>query len=1113
LIKLDEDFGPDVAGIYEGALGILRSDNPQKHPIASHLARELSSVLPLFFNEIPIKEKRMSHDDLTKELEELLKIIDERSPRDAVKELIQGIIHRNGEKHKAKMKSVITEHPILGKRPEYLNDGFATQWTQVHGYFVKVSHYSQLKKREKVGSDKSEFALNWNIFESLLYRLLVPEKFFVPFADIDELLQKDEPDESDAGKLMRSLTEEGHRVYFFDHCDNPKWLTLLNNLKAFSAPQEPLRTGEYIRFLGWPESRYLARVADREPEKVYEIISKLTTENQSVLDDFIDAAQKSPLTTAVKYVPLIEKNSWLRTVYNLRLPSEVATLMDRFAKEGAIEESCKLATLLFEVRGVEPIASSSRSLIRSSAKPYFDVWEYEQILSKKMNTLSEKAPVEVFNIFVNELHEAVKLENRDVGESSLQDYSYIWRPNLSQARRNHEDAKDILLDGIMELIDKNRAQQDILEHFVKILKPHTPAVFRRIQMLVYAQMPKIFLDEVLSVLLDTQVIGTHNLKREYKTLLSSSFEWVDEVSRVRILKAISDTTVLANDELSQQDLQRIHDQDWASYVNVISGLLAPDEKSKYDNIVTRFGEPKDEEDMTVSSWSGYKSPLPEDELSVLEEKELLEFLVTYKPSGDTFAGPSTEGLGEIFQQVVKKNPSYYAEIANSFFKNKVRPTYIYHYIRGLVEAAKENRPFAWEPVLTLSQHILLESVNEPLPSLGSHEQDWSGVKSAMIDLIQGSLNEDEYAIPFELRDRVWSILSVLSEDKNPNLEDEKRQSGDPISVAINSIRGEAVRTVVELGLWEARRQKSSATNKMSGDVENLLTKHLLPGVDPSPAIRSVYGRLLPNLFYLNPSWVETCIPSIFPVRSADEALFKAALEGYLSNRVYPDLIGILKDVYFHAIELLGKTELESSHGVGDIQERLPQHLMVVYIHESQFDDLIESFFNLAPATIRAEAINFIGRNVLEQLSSMPDHEFVKSRVWALWDKRLTSANKDDIEELKEFGLWFARTPFDQKDTIDKILKTLQATNGTIEADFEILEGLASLKKYPLESITILKLIAEGRQEHQGYSYKLEEYKTIIEFVKNSGDTQAVLIADDLIHFMGSKGFTDFRGLL
>jgi hypothetical protein len=247
-------------------------------------------------------------------------------------------------------------------------------------------------------------------------------------------------------------------------------------------------------------------------------------------------------------------------------------------------------------------------------------------------------------------------------------------------------------------------------------------------------------------------------------------------------------------------------------------------------------------------------------------------------------------------------------------------------------------------------HSILVNLNEenlPQPE-NKHEQDWESIRQSIADLLGNVLGgATKCDIPISLKKSVWEMLVVLCSDPDPTPEYEKEKidegSFNASAVAINTIRGEAINAVINYGLWVAKNEPSSASgdNRMPKELEDILDSHLDTSIDSSLAIRSVYGRRIPNLFYLNRAWIEKKKDNIFP-NDTEPNYFVSSFESYLSNQIYDDVFAVLKNKYRDAIKFLGTTPKKGYHSI-DLNERLPQHLMAVYVNDAKHDDLIEYF--------------------------------------------------------------------------------------------------------------------------------------------------------------------------
>ena len=1083
-----------LAGIYEGMVltsGIKR--NPDRIAQVSHSARELTAILPRYFKGIPIPE---TDQDIAKE-------------------------SANIARQRGILKDLLNKHPDRSSLPDYLRDKFVDDWMEVNDYFIKSSKHEDLRNQKVSEISEKEFEAQLWRYEDLLCQVLVERTFFDGLSEIDKLLKIAAPTKDDTGELAKNISQPQHRRYFFQKCVNPQWLRLLKEIGAFSNPQPVQREGGYIRFLGWPESQYLSRVATDEPAEVFEIIKDLDSENQSVLDDFIDAAIKSPVEIASKYVDLIVKKKWIQNTYNLRLPDKIAELMEKLAEGNAMGGALKLARVLFDTKVDPPTKLSDDSekpfsTVWHDAKPYFDEWRLGEIVKKKIKSLSAKDPKGLFDIYSSCLRQALELEKRAKTDEGFYDYSHIWRPNLGRARNSREDAKNILLGGLINLIDGQKDNQAILESFISSLRKHPLGLFRRVEIYLYLNSTVSFKKEVEELLSDKQTITAYNLRREYLPLLGKEFQNLSSSAQEKIIEIINEgPDIKKTDEMTEEQFARIK-EDWkALYLSPIKKSLPYKEEKFYGQVVAKRGEPE-VDDGEIHTWSGGQSPINAEELGKKSAEEVLAYLMDYQIPKDPFDRYSSTGLGMVFANIVAEEPSKYIPLAVQFTARKVRPIYIYHFINGLKEALKQDRCFEWAPVIDLFHHLTLKLDDVKKVSLPANrdEQDWDSVLRTISDVLGHALGQNKCEIPPEFKEKIWKIIVSLSENPEPTPEYEKRDGEgglDPMTLAINTVRGEAMHAVINYGLWFARNcAKKEDEVKAPEYVTALLDKHLNTTNDPSLAIRSVYGWRVPNLFYLNKFWLENNKENIFP-KDAPEYLL-AAWEGYLANNVIKEVFTMLKQQYTEFIPYLNNFE-KRGYRAADIDQRFPQHAMIVYANEPDHDDFTTKFFDSAPAKARAEAINFGGRVILRQLETLSDKERARKRLEDLWKSRVDS--NADPEELMEFGWWFKNSPMQRKDTLDQMIKTLKATRGKIDVPYEIIEELVGCAtEHPVESITILDQIARSESESHEVSYKKEEYRQIIRLVKKTKNTEATKIADALINHLGSRGFIDdFRDLL
>lgn len=1125
---LDPVFGPRIANIYEGIVLSLGGSNPEKISIVSHLARELTSILSIYKSSLPVQQKQINEAQIRLELLKVIELLNSDTDTDAeVRGLIEDLLKKLPEQsnQREQLQSVVSEHPILGARSPYFNEQFVKQWMRVNQFFIKNCHHHELRNKKDNSTTEDELKRNWEVLESLIHRLLVEEPFYGVIAELDKLLDIVDPTEDHADELMRHIVEPQHQRYFFDKCDNPKWLPLLEKRGAFSSPQDSLEKDGYIQFIPWPESGYLARIADQADDVVFQIIKKLNTQNLSVLGNFVEAAIKSSPNVAEKYVDLIVKNKWLKGKYTLRLPDQVSDLMEKLAIAGKHEKALALADELFSVQGTGPVKitddpDSPLQYTHPDAKPFYDEWQFEQIVSNKTAELSQKKPVELFAIYVRKLKEAIELEGREGDKENtdnLYEYSHIWRPDITAARSHgREDVKNILLDEIVSLIQTNKDNLEILKQFTQTLKGQIYALFRRIEMHLYLVSQQNFEAETEEVLSDERVIHAYNLRREYFPLLGKAFSSLSTEAQTKILNAIDAGPIFEKrDDLTDEEYARAQD-DWRNrYYTPIKDYLPEEYRAKYNALASKYGTPPEDTGEMIS-WDGGRSPLSKEELAAMGAETAAQYFADYETPDDPFERHSSNSLGMAFADVVKENPQKYVAAIPLFKEKKLRPIYFYNLIRGLKESLQNGGQFDWEPVVDLCHDLIFQ---EELISTPAHrdEQDWRTVRQTIADFLGDALGRGDNNPPISLQEKVWDVILDLVEDPEPTPEDEKRDGEgglDPMTLAINTVRGEAMHAVINYGLWVARNLEDKTVEvKIPQEVTNVLNKHLDKNQDSSLAIHSIYGWRAPNIWYLNKPWFIANREKIFPKDSPTYLL--AAWEGYLANNVIKEVFKLLRQQSFDFIQHLGTFE-KKGFRANDVDQKFPQHIMVAYVSDDENDDLVEYFFQNAPPKARAEALNFAGRVILRQQEDLRDKEQTLKRLAELWKTRISlPEGNTDVEELQELGWWFKFSPVGMKETLELMTKTLEVTKGKIDVPYEIVEELVKyVPEYPVESIKLLQLLAEAERESHEITYKRNEYREVFRLIKEGDNEEAKQIKDEVINHLGSKGLIgEFRDLL
>jgi hypothetical protein len=378
----------------------------------------------------------------------------------------------------------------------------------------------------------------------------------------------------------------------------------------------------------------------------------------------------------------------------------------------------------------------------------------------------------------------------------------------------------------------------------------------------------------------------------------------------------------------------------------------------------------------------------------------------------------------------------------------------------------------------------------------------------------------------------------LTEDEEPTPEYEERYGGsnmDPMTLAINTVRGEAIDAVVHYALWVHRHiEKASNAAEQLGhgfdempEVRAVLDRHLDTQHDPSLAVRAMYGRWFPWLLLIDRRWATDHLADIFPPDAADERYWEAAWEAYISFcQPYDEPFAVLQEEYRRAISRLGQLapERRQPHGVAS---RLADHLMTMYWRgkvDFEARGLLDAFYTQADDELRGWAMASIGRGLqtLDQGGGPPTPASVESavvgRLKELWARRLAAAEgatdpRHHAKEMSEFGWWFTSQVFDESWAIDQLVAALRIS-GRVDSSHLVLGRLAGTAgDHPRQVIEALRLMIRGDTEGWTALGWHDELTNVLSTVLTGGDQEVRATAVDLVHELGARGHRQYRELL
>src|SRR5579872_4208062 len=743
-------------------------------------------------------------------------------------------------------------------------------------------------------------------------------------------------------RVKRTIKTAADAEYFFDSLTSPDWIEPLRQADMFARPPEAIREGDYIRFPSWAQSRYLARMAANSPEEVSAIIKTLPrTDNMRILNDLAEAVLAMPPEIAVGLHGLV--SSWLDTPNYLLLPDKVARLIVKLSAAGMAGAGLELAGQLFALVP-DPSAETSGEVtfeLLPRARSRLRTYEYGRALSQVLPSLTAGAGLETLEWLAGLASTAIKLSLTSHDETG-QDYSSIWFSAIESNREREREIKSMLVAALRDCAESLvKTDPSMLDEVVARLQSRTYPVFTRVALYLIQMHAPSGDAAVVAALTNQKLLFGAAFNHEYWTLLESRFAQLQDSDRATILAAID----AGPEEYRENTFNELTLRDKARYlaawqVRMLAAIkddLPPEWDGRYTILISLVGEPAHPSLLSRGSgmWVGPTSPLTASQLGSMRIVEIVQFLHAWDPPADDWKAPSAEGLGQALEMAVAKEPDRFAIDAIKF--RGVAPPYLRALFWGWRRATTNELVFSWGDVLMLADSAITQSSNT---TVGNTEADMVALRKSVVDVIGPGLADGPAEIPYALRLGVWSLLERLASDTDPRpeLEGRAEPSMDPFTLAINSVRGQAISSVVAYSLWvrrhvEAARAPEGIANGLEAmpEVRPVLDQHVDPALDASPAVHSMFGRWFPWLMLVDNAWTVANLTSVFPADEELSQFWAAAWDAYvLFSGIFDLPFHMLQGQYRRAIERIPTGGRGNKPRPSDVDGRLAEHLMVMY---------------------------------------------------------------------------------------------------------------------------------------------------------------------------------------
>ena len=930
--------------------------------------------------------------------------------------------------------------------------------------------------------------------------------------------------------------------YFFSKLDSPEWIEPLADAGFFRDPPDRRKHGDFVSYPAWPESKYLARMAPVAPTRVARVIGRIPdTNNVSVHEDLARAAIHLSARSMAQWAA--KEASWISRQPHINYPlgDTLGAVVERLARVGRADAALELARSLLTIRCVpdarqpgfvrEPTQTYESGVERSNGESAgeedpkvaelaasmvadlssrivgrLSEYEYRQFAERYVPILLTHGGIRTFEMLSDLLENAIESDKLSRYDGA------IWRPAIEPHPQNDgHDVADALIDavrdGSIQLVDSGVGIKSV----AAVLGGRKGTIFQRMVVHLAAEQRSRHPEFAAEVALSEDRFLDEGLLHEYSRLLERIFPRLDQEQKSLLLGWIGhgptfDEALIGSDE--ERRKWKLHWQ--ARRLAWIREHLDDEWKKRYVRIVKEVGEPEHPDFASyTTSWMGPTSPVGVPDLEAMSTSEVLAYLASWEPTGDPMS-PDREGLARVLEEVVGRSPREFLTASASILALRVR--YVVALLRGLCQAVREERTVDWTSVMALLSEI---SRRHP------HDPEWREARLVSVRLLGAGLKDD--VIPFGLRCAVWAVIDSAADDPDPAPEDDAESTLDVATTSINTVRGEAMHSVVQYALWVYRSVMGARAGESPAfdlntipEVRTRLERHLDPALEPSQSVRAVYGQWFPHLVLLDADWTERNTGIIFSDRFPE--LRDAAWETYLRFcRVYIRPFQLLRDQYAAAVGRLPGSDDRAASTRGHPERRLGEHLLAMVgsgsLYWSDEDALVRRFFENARPNDVQGAIGRIGRDLCREETEFPAE--VLERFESLTEELLAfleQAGQEEMGHLSSLGWWIASGRFDPKWTLAHLDQLIRLA-GTARPYFEVMDCLVELSENsPSETFELFRFwTSTDPAERPVILRRNDAARTVLRAaLANHSSSEE---ARAFIHRLGADGHLSYRDLL
>ena len=978
------------------------------------------------------------------------------------------------------------------------------------------------------------------------------KRFYDSVLRLDDLMSIGHPLDSVLKQINSLIKKPELHNYFWRNLNKIDWLPILIENGFFKVLSQKSIGNNQAYISQSFIVDYLKKAAVRYPKEIIKIIKSTNSDNDRVIWSFLEIGLQIEPSFTSKLIPQLKKWLRIKTFGSPVFDSEIVKWPRHLVDGNEIEAALKTVEILITPKIQRPQIKRDKQIDkvigkeRSKAIPVIDYYYLKEFFDDDFISIAKLKPIEISNILEHSLEKSIKIEF--INSRSRSDISYIWRAAIEDHQQNYnfDDLKEILLVGLrnsLEIVTSTDVSSgsEIINRYLK----HKYSIFRRLAVhLIRVNFNK-YLDSAFKLCSNTKLLRSTELYHEYYLLLKEHFSDLSPSIQEEIIEAIlSYNNADSNAKPQKQEKQKRYY--WWERLNFLNNSLPKKYNQLFQELQNEFKEEKFRDTpVWHESYRGEKSPKPISSLESMTVSDIWNYLKSFTPIRKDFDSPSREGLAHIFCEVVKRDPE-------RFLKEEllplidIHPTYSYWLINLFAEKLKEDLNSVYfkylENILNICSRLMRI---EDIPQRFTDDMgiNFKGVKKRILELVQSLIKSHQKSFSLDYKDLIWEIIYYLCYyeldlDELPD----NRSDMDPFTLSLNSVRGTAMHSLIDYALWYAYHTKENygdekRPNRFTGEerIQTLLEEKLNKQNDRSLAIHSIFGVFLPNLAYLNYSWVKDNLGKIFPIEKENQLYWETAWGSYMNAaRFYTDLYKLLEPQFERAVSYLSQGKKFMTLGFGrNTEEALGEHLIVACINGldniKRKNSLLRKFINFADSEIIIHSIQFIANQAKDSLifKELPDFdrksfwpqakEFWKIRIKVvkilLANRKRSKEDKFDTE-FSRYISWLDDLPSEVtlKELEPLLIETIKINQrGWHLPNFIEFLSLQS-DKYPLIAIRLFEKLMHTNAPSYFYHGKEKEIERILQNAIGRKKNEGIYFADKIVNKFGEWGnyyFKDF----